>query len=465
MYVADRPTSPPQRHAKGLALIGASAVAVASIGLMPQVAQLPDPAKVSYQATQLVAQVDPFETLFEALQKTATNLQTVANNWQARPAPLAQQIAANWLSYGNTITKSLTSEIATIDRIGGQLTDPAFVEAFIGNLEQGNIEVAWRSVYTKLVVAGMLLVGPLSNIGNIPAHMLTNMAAAVKVLAGSGLSAVGTGGVSALLGTGTAIAHGLQGAVDSAKEGDALGTVQNVANIPGLWVEGVLNNSIGGVTSPTGLLGQLTTRIPQLIAAGVISPGAQNIFKGGTLEAGAAALSDSFDKLVAAIGASMGLPAAPKATVNAVAAPKALAAGAMSDPASVPALTAPAVSAVTLDVAADTAPRVATKAVADESAADVDADADVVKSVTSVKDSPAVVTPSAPKVDKKTAPSSKLATKLKEKVADKFKAKKSTGSSASDASTGASNKASDKASNKASDKAGGTSKSKSNDSE
>lgn len=438
MYVAVRPNSSGQRNSKGVALVGATAIAAASIGLMPQVAQLPDPVKVSTAATQLVAQVNPFETLIEALEATAANVQTVANNWQARPAPLMQQVAANWMNYANIVTKSLTSEITTIDRIGGQLTDPAFIDALLSNLQEGNIQVAWASIHSKLVAAGFLLVAPLTNIANIPAYMLTNMAAAVKVLAGSGLSAIGTAALSAFLGTGAAVAEGLQGAVDSAKEGDALGALENVANIPGLTLDHVLNNPTGGLLSPTGLLGQLTTRIPQLIAAGIVAPGAQNIFKGGTLDAGFASLSDSVDKLVAAIGAGLGLPAGATATVNTVSAPKALAAkapavDAPSDPASVPALTTAATNAVTLnvDTETDTTPRVAARL-----AADPTDDAVAVKPRVVKVDSPAdEVVRSALKPHVSATPSTKLAAKLKAQVTAKVKAKTGdrTDSSASDA--------------------------------
>lgn len=425
MYVADRRISSSQRNSKGIALVGATAIAAASIGLMPQVTQLPDPVKVSTAATQLVAQVNPIETLMEALQATAANVQTVANNWQARPAPLMQQVAANWLNYAQIVTKSLTSEITTIDRIGGQLTDPAFIQAFISNIQQGNIQVAWNSIHSKLVAAGFLLIAPLTNMATIPAYMLTNMAAAVKVLASSGLSAIGTAALSAFLGTGAAFAEGLQGAVDSAKEGDALGALENVANIPGLLVDDVLNNPTGGLLSPTGLLGQLTTRIPQLIAAGIVAPGAQNIFKGGTLDAGFASLSDSVDKLVAAIGAGLGIPAGAAATVNTVSAPKELSAKASvpkaaSDPASVPSLTTSATNAVTLTVGADTdtdtAPRVAT-----------------VKAPAAEVDSPSVSPVRSALKARTSAPQpGKVAAKLRAKVAAKVNER--AGSSAPDAS-------------------------------
>ena len=420
---------------QGHRAVGATAIAAASIGLLPHATQLPDPVKVSSAATQLVAQVNPFETLMDALQVTAANLQTVANNWQARPAPLAQQVAANWIRYATIVTTSMTSEISTIDRIAGQLTDPAFVDALVSNIQEGNIETAWKSIHSKLVSAGFLLVGPLTNIANIPAYMLTNMAAAIKVLAGSGLSAVGTGGLSALLGTGAAFAEGLQGVVDSAKEGDASGALSNAANIPGLLVEDVLNNPTGGLLSPTGFLGQMTTRIPQLIAAGVVAPGAQNIFKDGTLEAGLAALSASVDKLVAAIGAGLNLPTGATAALNTESAPKAITAkapavNAPSDPASVPALTASATNAVTLDVKADTAtddaPRAATKVAADPA----------VKSPVLKVDSPAAdKAGSASKPHVSATPAGKLAAKLKSQVTDKVKAKfgDRTGSSASDA--------------------------------
>ncbi|WP_273734165.1 hypothetical protein [Mycolicibacterium septicum] len=425
MYVADRRISSSQRNSKGIALVGATAIAAASIGLMPQVTQLPDPVKVSTAATQLVAQVNPIETLMEALQATAANVQTVANNWQARPAPLMQQVAANWLNYAQIVTKSLTSEITTIDRIGGQLTDPAFIQAFISNIQQGNIQVAWNSIHSKLVAAGFLLIAPLTNMATIPAYMLTNMAAAVKVLASSGLSAIGTAALSAFLGTGAAFAEGLQGAVDSAKEGDALGALENVANIPGLLVDDVLNNPTGGLLSPTGLLGQLTTRIPQLIAAGIVAPGAQNIFKGGTLDAGFASLSDSVDKLVAAIGAGLGIPAGAAATVNTVSGPKELSVKASvpkaaSDPASVPSLTTSATNAVTLTVGADTdtdtAPRVAT-----------------VKAPAAEVDSPSVSPVRSALKARTSAPQpGKVAAKLRAKVAAKVSER--AGSSAPDAS-------------------------------
>ncbi|MGW4099271.1 hypothetical protein [Mycobacterium sp. NPDC004974] len=428
MYVAVRPNSSGQRNSKGIALVGATAIAAASIGLMPQAAQLPDPVKMSTAATQLVAQVNPFETLVEALQVTAANVQTVANNWQARPAPLVQQVAANWLNYAQIITKSMTSEITTIDRIGGQLTDPAFIDALLSNLQQGNIKAAWTSIFSKLVSAGFLLVAPLTNIANIPAYMLTNMAATVKVLASSGLSAVGTAALSAFLGAGTAIADGLQGAVDSAKEGDALGVLENVANIPGLMVGDVLNNPTGGLMSPTGLLGQLTTRIPQLIAAGIVAPGAQNIFKGGTLDAGFASLTDSVNKLVAAIGAGLGVPAGATATLDTVSAPKALtakapAANAPSDPASVPSLTTSATNAVTLNVKADTATDAAPGVVA-KLAADPTDDAVTVKSPVAKVDSPVSgAVRSALKPNVSAMPSSKLAAKLKDTVTAKLKGK------------------------------------------
>jgi hypothetical protein len=444
MYVAVQPNSSDQRNSKRIALVGATAIAAASIGLMPHATQLPDPVKVSTAATQLVAQVNPFETLIEALETTAANVQTVANNWQARPAPLAQQVVANWLRYSTIVTTSLTSEITTIDRIGGQLTDPAFIDAFVSNIQQGNIQAAWASIHSKLVIAGFLLVAPLTNIANIPAYMLTNMAAAIKVLASSGLSAVGTAGLAAFLGTGAAVAEGLQGAVDSAKEGDALGALSNVANIPGLTLDHLLNNPTGGLLSPTGLLGQLTTRIPQLIAAGIVAPGAQNIFKGGTLDAGFASLSDSVNKLAAAIGAGLGLPAGAGATVNTLPAPTALTAkapavNATSDPASVPALTTSVTNAVKLDVKADTAtdtatddaPRVATKLAADPADNVV-----AIKSPVAKVDSPTEdKVGSALKPHVKATPAGKLAAKLKSQVTAKVKAKTGdrSDSSASDA--------------------------------
>ena len=425
MYATARPFSPTQCSTKGVALIGASVVTAASIGLMPHTAQLPDPVKVSTAAIQLVAQVDPLQTLMDALNTVGGNLQTIANNWQRRPAPLLQQIIANQLSYGTTVVKGLTFEVTNIGKYAGQLVDPAFLQQMATNLSQGNVQAVYNAVAKILIPAGYILVPALTNIANIPAYVLTNLAATVKVLAGSGLSALGTAAFTVMLGMSGAVATGVQGAIDAGNAGDPLGVLSNLANIPGLMVGNVLTGA-NGLLSPTGLLGQVVVRLPQLIASTIVAPGAQNIFKGGTLDAAFGTLTDSFGKLLGAFG--LPVPAAATvsttAAINALAAPAALGAATPAGPASVPSVK-PAAIQVTLTGTATDAAKASAKTAAPianpaasadvqtKPATDPTAPIQPVKEPAAKQDSPSVTTLPVTKPTVGTTSSTKVADNVK----------------------------------------------------
>lgn len=90
----------------GVALIGASAIALSPIVVAPQQVHLPA-VPMSRLATTLTASVNPISEWAQVLTTTFNNISDLGQQVWADPAPILKQILINQLGYANTIATDL----------------------------------------------------------------------------------------------------------------------------------------------------------------------------------------------------------------------------------------------------------------------------------------------------------------------------------------------------------------------
>lgn len=93
----------------GVALVGASAIAVAPIAPTPPDIQITNP------AVQLSAAIDPITPWLEVFNDSEVNFANLANEWLAAPLPVLQQVIANQIGY--------VGELPDFEAIAGQIIE------------------------------------------------------------------------------------------------------------------------------------------------------------------------------------------------------------------------------------------------------------------------------------------------------------------------------------------------------
>ncbi len=104
----------------GIALVGASVIAVSPIAPPPPDIHLPNPAQVA-ASVELAAFVNPITTLVDVIQTSINNLSTTGGQVLADPFPVLQQLGVNALGYANTLgtaAQGLANAIAQLDTAG-----------------------------------------------------------------------------------------------------------------------------------------------------------------------------------------------------------------------------------------------------------------------------------------------------------------------------------------------------------
>jgi hypothetical protein len=274
----------------GAALVGAGAIALSPIHpAATAVHELQIPTvMVSSAAVELVAAPNPISTWVDVFANGYTNLSAVATRLAALPAPLARQVVANLINY------------VAIDISGYQAAAAGAVTYFTGtgagsfqsktqsaitNLQAGNIAAAIDNLYTAFIFnPAQDILEPMEKALLIPQYISASLAAVTKYLSSTFVVSLGAVVlISTLDSAQKEIGAALQGVYDAATAGDWLGTAAGLINLPGAVVDGLLN---GGST--TGLLGAalgvLLVSTPKGLAQAIVSPGAQNIVTGGSLQ-------------------------------------------------------------------------------------------------------------------------------------------------------------------------------------
>ncbi|ORA66402.1 hypothetical protein BST25_23165, partial [Mycobacterium heidelbergense] len=214
-----------------LVAAGAAAVGASIIALIPAVSN--DVAagiqqhvvNVEHRAVALAdTVVNPIQSWMDLIQTTQTNLQTVTQDFLSLPFPLAQQLAANWLQFGNLYVS--TTQIGATDAIK-YFTGPGVYD-FVPLLYTGSRDLIAGNVagwMSSMVYA--FYTGPLVDIGQpmeatltIPENMATNFGYAVNTLLTTGVTNFGYYVVTAPGSVAGTFGSSLQLAINSANSGD-----------------------------------------------------------------------------------------------------------------------------------------------------------------------------------------------------------------------------------------------------
>lgn len=232
----------------------------------------------------------PAATWVNTLQTAGTNLQTLYNAWSVVPFPILQQVAANWVQYGNLYVGPWQSFANTLYGFYTGTANNDFIpllQIAFTNFIAGKVSTGITDLYTAFV--SHAIVSPatgLESILNIPQDITASLAAGTKSF-NSGVTTLGTEVTSMLNVTQLAFGASLQAAYNSWQAGDQMGALTNLLNTPGATTNGFLNGSSGLSGLLSSRLGVLQTVVKnvQNLATAIPAPGAAKVMSGGSLSA------------------------------------------------------------------------------------------------------------------------------------------------------------------------------------
>lgn len=235
----------------GVALIGASAIALSPVVVAPQ--QVHQPAlSASNLETTLTASVDPIGEWVKVLTTTLTNIADLGQQMQADPAPILAQIIANQIDYATITSTALTSAgsafVAALTALPAAFSQAA-QQLSAGQISAG-LNTAFQAVLQLVQSPGFALLQ--SPILSIPGQVLQNATNFVNVAPGFIVTA-GLSAISTVNGVASAFEDTAQAVYDAVGAGDFGAAANAVVNAPALLTNAFLN----GYT-PTGAWGILT---------------------------------------------------------------------------------------------------------------------------------------------------------------------------------------------------------------
>ena len=247
----------------GIALAGASAIALAPIAQpMPAIAELQAQA-VSSAKVALTAAVNPIEQWGNIIRDALANGGGLVETYMTNPAPILHQLLINGLGYGGQTFAALQSSFGNLVdqlKLDNPYGFPAGVQNAFNQIRAGQLYEAYNTLFS----AGLgLIVGPvfpLLELLQIPVNMAQNfadvVAVAPSVLVGASFGVIGT-----VNGTMQATAFQAQAVLDALKARDLMGAVNALVATPGAIVNAVLNgfalSGAPGLLTSGGLIDQV----------------------------------------------------------------------------------------------------------------------------------------------------------------------------------------------------------------
>ena len=427
MQVASRPYA-----TAGIALVGASVIAVSPIAPPLPDIHVPSPAQVA-RSVELAAESLATTSISysQVFQEAVTNLQAILKTAAENPSPILSQVLANQVATVKALaavlpTTSLVGTIGALPNAAGTLlsglassepealqglltaiqtalgqistavtsTAPPLLAAAIGDLTKGNVEDAINNVLSaaigavfpiqgviqpllaatvttplQAVVDAINSVGPL---GTILSNPLQNVVNVINAVQDGGVLSPLSQVVTGLLGPAISGAGAFGAAVDNIgaalSTGNPAGALAAIVNAPATVLDGVLNGGFG----------------PNLAALAGFPPDLVTVVAGGILSGALAITSTSPQLTVQLAGAINSLQALVQSIAKAIVPPTVTPAVKTSTLAAPAALPAAPAKTVTLDTGSSAA---SAPAKTDTSAAASDAPAQKPASTDATKDS------------------------------------------------------------------------------
>ncbi|MBP3085171.1 hypothetical protein [Mycolicibacterium fortuitum] len=262
--------------AAGVALIGASAIAISPVA--PPMPDITVPA-VSSAEVSLSAAIDPIQAYVQLVTNTFTNVSTLIGQELADPAPILRQVIDNQIATAVSLGTALQDSAVALGNAldpSNPYSIPSLLQLAVSNLLSGDINGAvanaWSAFLTPVVGVGLPLLEPITAAIRQPIQNVLNVVdtqlAVVMPLLGALNVAYRTITVAGNVG---------QEILDSATAGDALAVVSTMLSSPAVIADAFLNGDElgGGVFGPSlGLLGTLR-QAREMIAAAITPPAAE----------------------------------------------------------------------------------------------------------------------------------------------------------------------------------------------
>lgn len=262
--------------AAGVALIGASAIAISPVA--PPMPDITVPA-VSSAEVSLSAATDPIQAYVQLVTNTFTNVSTLIGQELADPAPILRQVIDNQIATAVSLGTALQDSAVALGNAldpSNPYSIPSLLQLAVSNLLSGDINGAvanaWSAFLTPVVGVGLPLLEPITAAIRQPIQNVLNVVdtqlAVVMPLLGALNVAYRTITVAGNVG---------QEILDSATAGDALAVVSTMLSSPAVIADAFLNGDElgGGVFGQSlGLLGTLR-QAREMIAAAITPPAAE----------------------------------------------------------------------------------------------------------------------------------------------------------------------------------------------
>ncbi|MGV0592362.1 hypothetical protein [Mycolicibacterium porcinum] len=250
--------------AAGVALATAGAIALSP--LAPPAPEVHLPA-LSSAAVELTAATDPFTAWVDVFGTAFANLTQLGETLAANPAPVLQQIGANWLGYGETYISALQAAGAGLNT-WAQLLPTAF-QGISDSLAAGDLIKASTWLNGLTTALGALAGTPMLRTLTIPRDIAQNLANAATAIFGTMPALIPTLGFAVLAQINlsvTAVATSGQVVVDAMKAGDTAAALSALINMPADVTDRILNGYVqtlpDGATRRVGGLLQQPGPIP-----------------------------------------------------------------------------------------------------------------------------------------------------------------------------------------------------------
>jgi hypothetical protein len=279
MHVAVRPYL-----ATGVALVGASAIAVAPIHVQLPGAEIPT---ISSAAVQLTAQPNPLALWTQVFADAIENMGGLGDEVLADPLPVVRQILRNSFGYletignaGAGIVDGLVEYLSPDNPFGLQAGVADAIEQF----QAGDIGAAFTTL-ASAVITGPIIVGAglpllMSGLLEVPVKIAQNVTDLVAALLNPTTAVpLLTSVLGPILAPISAFGASVQDAVEAIGAGDLLDSLTAVINIPAALAGAVLNgytdelgNKFAGLLTVSedpfsaGLIQSLLVTIPRAIA-------------------------------------------------------------------------------------------------------------------------------------------------------------------------------------------------------
>jgi hypothetical protein len=305
----------------GVAIVGASVIAVTPITPTPTQPQARSHAVQLSAASQYLDSPSPFAALSSAsalpqaavgaglmagssfenpitrwvdvFEATGVSLTALYNEWAKDPFPVVRQIIANQTGYANLIGNSLTTTVTGLSNWATGSTSgslPVSIRVIAQALAQGEILAAQTQFSRALTELGASLFAML-DVLSLPYKISANVTAVLQEFVMVSMFDTGivgkTGlGVLGLVQTAVqSVATIGQAVVDAGRAGDPLAALSAIVNAPAEFTDAMLNGivnrfgrRVGGLLTLSnnltswGVVGGLLIHIPRLIAAAITPP-------------------------------------------------------------------------------------------------------------------------------------------------------------------------------------------------